>query len=230
MERNLALVGMVVRQEAPGRRAEADLFQDGCLGLIEAVRRFDHARGCRFATYALFWIRAYVRASTALRGGALNLTVSRAERLRRARGLQGSLTQQLGREATAAEVAEVLGRSEEWVAGLLAHQLETSLDAAPSDRQFADDRAERALESVLDADMPGAELLDRLDPADAQVLRARFGFASRTGAGDPAGEPQSYVAIAEATGLSVRQVRRAEHRALEILRGLCPAQARVHLG
>lgn len=223
IECNLALVGMVVRREAPGRSvAEADLFQDGCLGLIEAVRRFDHARGCRFATYALFWIRAYVRASTATRGGQLNVTVSRAERLRRARGLQGALSQQLGREASNADVAAELGRSPEWVAGLLAHQVEASLDEGPAERQLPDLRAEHELESVLDAAMPGEELLDQLEPTDRQVIRLRFGFS-------PAGRPQSYVAIAQAVGLTVRQVRRAELRALEDLRGRCPQQARVHL-
>lgn len=223
VESNLALVGMVVRQEAPGRSvAEADLFQDGCLGLIEAVRRFDHARGCRFATYALFWIRAHVRASTATRGGQLNVTVSRAERLRRTRGLQGALSQQLGREASNAEVAAELGRSPEWVAGLLAHQVEASLDEGPPERQLPDVRAERELESILDAAMPGEELLDHLDPDDQMVIRLRFGF-------HPDGSPQSYVAIAQSVGLTVRQVRRAEHRALDVLRGLCPQQARVHL-
>lgn len=223
VESNLALVGMVVHQESSGYGGlGADLFQDGCLGLIEAVRRFDHARGCRFATYALFWIRAYVRASTATRGGQLNVTVSRAERLRRARGLQGSLSQQLGREATAAEVGVELGRSADWVAGLLAHQLEASLDEGSAERHLPDDRAAHDVESILDEAMPGEELLDQLDPADRQVIRLRFGFTS-------AGQPQSYVAIARAVGLTVRQVRRAEHRALEDLRGRCPQQARVHL-
>ncbi len=223
VESNLSLVGMVVRQEASGRGlVEADVYQEGCLGLIEAVRRYDWQRGCRFATYGLFWIRAYVRASTAVRGGQLNVSVSRAERLRRARGLQAALSQELGREASPVDVGGALGRSAEWVERLLAHQLETSLDDEAAERQLADAAATGELDSVLDAAMPGEELLDHLDAEDRQVIRIRFGFG-------PDGKALSYAATARAVGLTVRQVRRIESRALDVLRGCCPQQARVHL-
>jgi len=75
---NLRLVAMVARQVA--RRSgqpEGELFQEGCLGLLAAVRRFDHRRGHRFSTYAVNWIRAYAGAAASNAFGALNLPASR---------------------------------------------------------------------------------------------------------------------------------------------------------
>src|SRR5215203_5643098 len=67
---NLALVSLVVRELAPRSLfPEPDLFQEGCLGLAVAVMRFDYTRGIRFATYALYWIRAYVGSATGGRTG-----------------------------------------------------------------------------------------------------------------------------------------------------------------
>ncbi len=95
---NLGLVGMVSRQYATrSQLPDAELFQEGCVGLITAVERFDHARGYRFSTYALFWIRAFVGAATAKLLGAMNLPTSRAEQVRAAHGLEAELTQSLGR-------------------------------------------------------------------------------------------------------------------------------------
>ena len=126
---NLRLVGMVCQQFAGrGGVSQADLFQEGCVGLIVAVERFDYARGYRFSTYALFWIRAYVGAATARQFGAMNLPTSRAERLRAARGVEAELAQSLGRNPTLAEVAAALGRTQSWTADLLAHQRPSSID------------------------------------------------------------------------------------------------------
>ena len=137
---NLGLVGMISRQYAARcQLPDAELFQEGCLGLITAVQRFDHVRGYRFSTYALFWIRAFVSAAAAKLLGAMNLPTSRAEQLRSARGLEAELSQGLGRPPTVEELAHALGRSESWTAGLLAHQRPRSLGACrrPRTRQAA---------------------------------------------------------------------------------------------
>ena len=217
---NLRLVRMVARQIAIRTRLpEADLYQEGCLGLITAVTRFDHARGFRFSTYALFWIRAYVCGTAARQFGALNLPTSRAEQLRAARGKEVELAQTLGRAPTVAEVADALGRDTSWTAGLLAHQAPGSLDQL-------DDSALQGLaapaEAYTVADDQGGlrDLLWRLDEFGRRVLELRMGFV---------GEPHSYAEIARTLGVTVNRVRRAEARALEALRGLCPQQARAHL-
>jgi RNA polymerase primary sigma factor len=218
---NLRLVGMVSRQFASRcQLGDAELFQEGCIGLITAVERFDYARGYRFSTYALFWIRAFVGAATAKQFGAMNLPTSRAEQLRAAHGLEAELTQRLGRVPTVQEMADALGRSEDWTAGLLAHQPPRSLelvDGATLDRLHARDD----LDSVLAEPLQVRELLLRLDNPDRRVLEVRLGFDD--------GEPRSFAHTARVLQISVTRVRRIEARALETLRGLCPWRASAEL-
>jgi RNA polymerase primary sigma factor/RNA polymerase nonessential primary-like sigma factor len=221
IQSNLGLVGMVSQQfAARSRLPDAELFQEGCVGLITAVERFDHARGYRFSTYALFWIRAYVSAATAKQLGALNLPTSRAEQLRAAHGVETALTQSLGRAPTLHEMADALGRSEDWTAGLLSHQQPRSLeavDAAALERLHAGDE----LDAVLAEPLAVRDLLFRLDDLARRVLELRLGFAD--------GEPKSFVHTARTLKISVTRVRRIEARALETLRGWCPQQASAQL-
>ena len=221
IQANLGLVGMVSRQFAARcQLPDAELFQEGCVGLITAVERFDHARGNRFSTYALFWIRAFVGAATAKHLGAMNLPTSRAEQLRAAHGLEAELTQSLGRAPTLREMADALGRSEDWTAGLLSHQRPRSLELVEGtilERLQARDE----LEAVIAEPLPARELLLRLDDLDRRVLELRLGFAD--------GEPRSFAHTARALDISVTRVRRIEARALERLRGFCPQQASAQL-
>jgi RNA polymerase primary sigma factor len=218
---NLGLVRMVSRQcAARSQLPEAELFQEGCLGLITAVARFDYARGHQFSTYALFWIRAFVNAASAKLLGAMNLPTSRAEQLRAAHGLDAALTQSLGRPPTLSELADALGRSEDWTAGLLAHQRPRSLelvDVATLERLHARDE----LEAVLAEPLQLRELLFHLDNLDRRVLELRLGFAD--------GEAKTYAHTARVLNISVTRARRIEARALEKLRGLCPQQASAQL-
>ena len=221
IQANLGLVGMVSRQFAARcQLPRAELFQEGCVGLITAVERFDHVRGFRFSTYALFWIRASVGAAAAKHLGAMNLPASRAEQLRAAHGLEAELTQSLGRTPTVREMADALGRSEDWTAGLLAHQRPRSLELVDStalERMLAHDELDGAIAEPL----PIRELLFRLDALDRRVLEHRLGFAD--------GEPRSFADTARVLQISVARVRRIEARALETLRGLCPQQASAQL-
>jgi RNA polymerase primary sigma factor len=218
---NLRLVGMVSRQFAARcHLPDAELFQEGCIGLITAVERFDHARGYRFSTYALFWIRAFVGAAAAKHLGAMNLPTSRAEQLRAAHGLEAELTQSLGRAPTLGELADALGRSVDWTAGLLAHQRPRSLelvDGSTLDRLHAPDE----LDDVLGEPQQVRELLFRLDDLDRRVLELRLGFAD--------GEPRSFAHVARVLQISVTRARRIEARALETLRDFCPRQPAVPL-
>lgn len=211
-EANLRLVRMVSHQFAARSGAnEADVFQEGCLGLLTAVMRFDHRRGLRFATYALFWIRAYASSATARMLGDLNLPTSRAAQLRAVRGVEAALTQTLGRAATTRDIALAVGRSELWTADLLAHLPPTSLSAVETDAQawaVTDDPGQSSEPSAL---------LHRLRTLDRQVLELRLGFVT--------GEPLSYADVAGRLQIAVSRVRRVEQAALEELRLLCPYDA-----
>jgi RNA polymerase nonessential primary-like sigma factor len=150
----------------------------------------------------------------------MNLPISRAERLRAAHGLEAELTQSLGRPPTLRELADALGRTEDWTASLLTHQRPRSLDlvdGATLDRLHAPDN----VDDVVLEPLPARDLLLRLDDLDRHVLELRLGFAD--------GEPRSYAHTARALQISVTRVRRIEARALETLRGFCPQQASAQL-
>ncbi|QDP96216.1 sigma-70 family RNA polymerase sigma factor [Microlunatus elymi] len=223
IESNLRLVALVIRRDAGRSRVgNNELFQEGCLGLIEAVRRFDHRRGLRFATYALHWIRAYVGALSATRGGGLNLPYSQAERARELRGLQTHLSQQLGRLASTTEVATAVGRDVEWVEWMLSHTPITLLaEQDLSVLELPDDRAAEEFESVLRTDLPGRELLVGLNELERRVIELRYGFTD--------GSEHNTSEVARRLGVSRARARRCELRALERLRAVYPQQASAHL-
>jgi RNA polymerase sigma factor (sigma-70 family) len=213
---NLPLVAMVLGEfGARGTALEPDLFQEGCVALALAVMRFDHARGIRFATYALSWIRAYVGAAAAGQLGAMNLPVSRAAQLRSARHVETRLTQTLGRVPTMAELAAALGRDVAWTSQLMSYQRPQSLTALTPDTIGIS--AEREAQRELTSSGLTAELLCQLADLDRRVLEYRHGFVD--------GEPHSYAETARLLQISVSRVRRMEQRGLDRLRTICPQGA-----
>jgi DNA-directed RNA polymerase sigma subunit (sigma70/sigma32) len=131
-----------------------------------------------------------------------------------------ALAQRLGRAATVVEVADALGRETSWTADLLAHQ-------APASLEGLDVAARDRLAAVTEARLGPAdqevirEMLWRLDDLGRRVLELRMGFLG--------GEPQTYADTARTLGVTVNRVRRAEARALETLRSICPQQAAAYL-
>ena len=216
IEANLRLVAMVSRQAGVrSGLADADLFQEGCLGLMIAVDRYDYRRGCRFATYALLWIRAFTGAASARLLGTLNLPTSRASQLRHARGIEAVLAQELGRQPTSTEVAAALGRSADWTSRLLTHEYPQRLDEVGD--LAADDPD---LEQVLGDVAPPVELMSLLEGFERRVLELRLGFG---------GDPLTYAEVSRLLGVTPNRVRRAERRALERLRDVCPQGERERL-
>lgn len=214
VEANLRLVAMVAHQA--GQRAglpDADLFQEGCLGLMIAVDRYDCRRGSRFATYGLLWIRAFTGAASARLLGSLNLPTSRATQLRHARGIEAVLAQELGRLPSAAEVAVALGRSSDWTSRLLTHEQPCGLDEV-------DDVAAPDPEPKDLGESTAADLIGLLEGFERRVLELRLGFG---------GEPLGYADVARLLGVTANRVRRAERRALDRLRDVCPQGARERL-
>jgi RNA polymerase primary sigma factor len=213
---NLGLVGSVLAGYTRGGAPAADLFQEGCLGLMAAVERFDHERGVRFSTYATYWIRARLSAASSRFTGAVTVPASRTDQLRTAHGVETALAQRLGRLPSVAEVAAALGRDERWTAALLAQRGARSLEEL-------DDHALHRLSAIaVEAEEgPGPEpevwarrLLATLTGFDRRVVELRLGFG---GSG-----PASLASVARELGVPVGRVRRAELRALEQLRGRCP--------
>jgi len=219
---NLPLVSFVLRELAPRTKIpEPDLVQEGCLGLAVAVMRFDYSRGIRFATYGLYWIRAYIGAATAGQLGALNVPTNRAEQLRLARRRQAELAQTLGRMPTTAELASALGRDERWTYELLSYQRPQSLEALDPNLIVDGTTRQVGIEEGFAAPKFSADLLCRLDDLGRRVLEYRYGFAD--------GEPHGYAETARSLGLTASRTRRLEQRALDQLRRLCPQSAFAEL-
>lgn len=200
---NLRLV-LAVIDAVVGRRSRHldDLFQEGCLGLAEAMMRFDHARGLRFSTFAWAWIRSSVQ-DAAVRLDYVHplWLVKDAARLGRERS---RLSSRWGREVTDSELAAHVGHSVQWV------QVRTAVtECASIDGIEVVDPSSTETVEVAEPDW-----LSELGSPEAQVLRARYGFA---------GEALGYADLAALMGVSESTVRRLERRGLgqarDLLRG-----------
>jgi len=204
-ESNLRLVVAVVDAVAgrPNRHLD-DLFQEGCLGLAQAIMRFDYRRGLRFSTFAWAWIRSFVQEAAARLTYVHPLwMVKEAARLGRERG---RLSARWGREVSDAELASHLGRSVRWVQARTSVTESASMDGV----DLADPT------SLELADEPEPDWLSEIGSLEAQVLRSRYGFG---------GEAVGYADLASRMGVSESTVRRLERRGLEQARDLLRGRA-----
>jgi len=222
---NLRLVAKIASQTAARTQLpEGDLFQEGCLGVICAVERFDWRRGYKFSTYASFWVRAYVGAAAAHRFGALNVPASRANQQRQVRSVELELAQALGRSVTSEELAAALGRPLKWTRDLMAERAPQAFDSSDLDAlpgEVLDLPATGLADPSTSGEDHGAELLWQLEGLQREVLALRFGFAD--------GTAHTYAEISRLLTITVSRVRRVEQRALDALRALCPSSASLGL-
>lgn len=206
-----ANVGLVWWVAAPIARSTGhgrdELAQEGMVGLLEAIQRFDPARS-RFATYALPRIRMRVWDAAVTSHGGLGLSARRARRWRQVRGAAARLTVVLARKPRAEEVAEELGESVGVVRSLLAFTPPVTL---PPDAPGWDEAAAggpQPTASQVDG-LAVRRLLRRLDPLDRAVVSQLFGLD---------GPVRSHVEVARALGRSESTIRRRERQALTLLR------------
>ncbi len=198
---NVRLVQSIAAQEARRSPVEIDeLFQEGFVGLGEALQRWDHRAGYRFSTFATQWIRRRVTDAAAARW--VPASVRSVLRARGVRSLADRLTGELHRNATDAELAGLLGRSPRWVMRM------RHLSAfVPLERAMIGAGASTPGEPEIDV----RALLPELPEVEAEIVHVRFGLDGRPGLGQrPA---------AEILGISLSTLRRHEARALRRLRG-----------
>jgi RNA polymerase primary sigma factor len=218
---NLRLVVSIARRYNHGRMGLADLIQEGNLGLIKAVERFDYRRGFRFSTYASWWIRHAIGRALADKGREVRLPVHMLEAHYRLLKAQRQLASELGRQPTSEELAKAARLSVDKVERMRNHLLDQalSLDRPVNDedgRTLVDmiqDGEESSAADLLSQHAIAAELrrtLKTLRPIEADILRRRFGLDDD--------EELTLKQIGEKYNLSRERIRQLQEQALTKMR------------
>jgi RNA polymerase primary sigma factor len=223
IESNLRLVMAITRNYTKASVPLLDLIQEGNLGLIRAVEKFDYKLGYKLSTYATWWIRQAITRALADQGRTIRLPVHVADQVRRLLRARRQLAQKYNREPTLAELARETQLSEERVRELLELvENPVSLETPVGDGEslygdlIEDVNAlaphEQSAEHARGKELAGA--LDQLNPRMRRVLALRFGLD-----GEP---PQTLEQVGSQLGITRERVRQLETRALRELRTANP--------
>jgi RNA polymerase primary sigma factor len=225
IEHNLKLVVAIAKDYRNLGLSFPDLIQEGNLGLIRAVEKFDHRRGFKFSTYAVWWIRQALVRAIQNHSRTIRLPSHVHDRLQRSQRIKAELTGKLGREPTPAELAPALGTDTDSLEALdrlsrEAISLESSVAGTEKRLEdFVGDAAALLPDGGIDDDrmrMGVGSLIGNLTDREQLILRLRYGLGGE--------EEHTLEQIGQSLGLSRERVRQLEARALRKLRDTLPAQ------
>jgi RNA polymerase primary sigma factor len=220
---NLRLVVSIARRFNHGRMALADLIQEGNLGLMKAVERYDYRRGFRFSTYASWWIRHAISRALADKGREVRLPVHMIDAQHRLTKARRQLVGSLGREPVTEELAKATGMPLDKVEKMRSWLLEQSVSI---DKPVGDDEGRVLGEVLEDPDREDIsptqdlewealttevrELLRELRPIEADILRQRFGLGTE--------QELTLKEIGDKYNLSRERIRQLQEQALAKMR------------
>ena len=230
MEANLRLVMAIARRYKARSLSYEDLVQEGIIGLLDAIQKYDGRRGYRFSTYATWWVRQGITRAIEKNDRMVRLPSHCCSAVRKAQAAEGDLEEQLGRTPTIAEVAAVTGVSRVVLQALVFFDADplsldlmmgqegdcnlSTLIVDPTAIDPEDNSVAQAVGAVL------SDAMAQLPQRERFVLERRFGFYD--------GSPWSLQSIADQLGMSREGIRHVERRGIVKMRDLLKDHPVLH--